>query len=411
MTTAGRDRTTAPGGTPGVPGSGGVRLLVACLLGGSAGWAITATGAGARTIADAYGTDLLWVGLLSAALAAPYAAFQFPAGVLVDRWGVRRATTAGLSLVLVAHLAALAAPLPWLAVAARLVSGTGFAVCFVSGAELARSSGRGSRGMGLFGGIALAASGASVLGVVLAEPTLGWRAAWVTSAVVSAAALVGTVLLPESRVRHVPRPPLHTPVGVVLDDTGTVGSLFRDGQLFRLAGVHAATLGLGLILSTWATTLLVDVWSFGVGTAALVGSMVLGLSVISRPLGGHVTALYPHRNRLLWAVALLACAAGTLALAGPGVPAVAVVAVVVLGTFSGLPFAAVVQGAQARQPGRSAAAVGMMNTLAFGLVVVGTPAVGWAVDHDHARTALLALAVLWLLPLASLPSSPSAHRT
>jgi len=153
--------------------SGGPRLLAACLLGGSAGWAITATGAGARTLAAAYGTDLLWVGLLSAALAAPYAALQFPAGMLVDRLGVRLATGAGLSLVLVAHLLALTAPLPALAMAARFASGVGFAVCFVSGAELARASGRGSRGMGVFGGVALAASGVSVLGVALAEPGLG----------------------------------------------------------------------------------------------------------------------------------------------------------------------------------------------------------------------------------------------
>ena len=379
--------------------SGGPRLLAACLLGGSAGWAITATGAGARTLAAAYGTDLLWVGLLSAALAAPYAALQFPAGMLVDRLGVRLATGAGLSLVLVAHLLALTAPLPALAMAARFASGVGFAVCFVSGAELARASGRGSRGMGVFGGVALAASGVSVLGVALAEPGLGWRAPWATSAAVSGVALVVALRLPRAGPRRAgPR--------AALADLPALPTLLLDGQLFRLALVHAVTLGLGLVLSTWATTLLVDVWSFGPAAAAVVGSLVLGLSVVSRPLGGQVAAVLPARNRALWAVALVACAGATAALASPGVAVVAVVAVVVLGTFSGLPFAAVVQAAQARQPVRPAAAVGLMNTLAFGLVVVGTPAVGWAVDHDHAQNALVAVALLWLLPLVSLPAAP-----
>jgi nitrate/nitrite transporter NarK len=374
------------------------RLVVACLLGGSAGWAMTAAGAGASTMAAAYGADLLWVGLLTAALAAPYAAFQFPGGVIVDRLGVRRATVAGLSLVLVAHLLALLAPLPWLAMAARIVSGTGFAVCFVSGAELARNSGRGSWGMGIFGGVAIAASGAAVLVVTFAELVLGWRAPWVTTAVVTALALVLAVRLPDDAVRRVSSSQgLHT--------TGsTPPALLRDGELFRLAAVHAVTLGIGLVLSSWATTLLVDIWSFGGTAAAVVGSGVLGLSVVSRPLGGHVAATYPAHSQTVWVVALVACAAATMALSRPSVPAVAVLAVVVLGVFSGLPFASVVGAAQARQPRRPAAAVGVMNTVAFGLFVAATPAVGWAVDHGHASTALSVVAVLWLAPLFALPS-------
>ncbi len=387
-----------PHGTPERPARpGGPRLLAACLLGGSAGWAMTATGAGARELAAAYGTDLLWVGLLSAALAAPYAALQFPAGMLVDRLGVRRATGAGLSLVIVAHLLALLSPVPALALAARFVSGVGFAVCFVSGAELARTSGRGARGMGVFGGVALAASGASVLGVALSEPALGWRAAWVTSAVVSMVALAVVLRLPGQGLRQAPTAP--APGAGVL-------RLMGDGQLFRLATVHATTLGLGLVLSSWATTLLADVWSFPPAAAAVVGSLVLGLSILSRPLGGQVTASFPQRDRQLWVLVLIACAGATAALAVPGPAVVAVLAVVVLGMLSGLPFAAIVRAAQDREPLRPAAAVGLMNTLAFSLVVVGTPAVGWAVDHDRAQLALVAVALLWLLPLVSLPAAP-----
>ncbi len=375
--------------------SPGGRLLVACLLGGSAGWAMTAAGAGAGTMAEAYGADLLWVGLLTAVLAAPYAALQFPGGVLVDRLGVRTATTAGLSLVLVAHLLALLAPLPWLAMSSRLVSGAGFAVCFVSGAELARHSGRGSRGMGIFGGVALASSGFAVLVVPFAELAVGWRSPWLTTAAVTAVALLLVLRLPASPARrHPPRP------GPSL---GRSPRLLRDGQLFRLASVHAVTLGIGLVLSSWATTLLVDIWDFGAAAAAVAGSCVLGLSVVSRPLGGHVAAAYPGRDRLVWVVALVACAGGTLALARPSLPVVAVLAVVVLGVFSGLPFASVVGAAQARQPRNPAAAVGVMNTLAFGLVVAATPVVGWAVDHGHGSMTLLVVALVWLVPLAMLP--------
>ncbi|MEU5993463.1 MFS transporter [Spirillospora sp. NPDC047418] len=370
-------------------------LLLACLLGGSAGWAMTAPGAVADTLAAGYGTDLLWVGLLTAALAAPYAALQFPGGLLVDRFGVRRTAAAGLSLALAAHLAALLLPLPWLAVAARICAGTGFAVCFVSGAELARGSGRGSRGMGIFGGVALAASGAAVLVVPFAEFVLGWRAPWVTTAAVTALALALVARQPPARTHRAH----HSRAGP------TPPRLLRDGQLLRLTAVHASTLGLGLILSSWATTLLVDIWSFEPTAAAVIGSGVLGLSVVSRPLGGRLAEMWPTRNRTICVLSLIVCSAGTLALSRAGAPVVAVLAVVVLGLFSGLPFAGVIGAAQTRQPGRPAAAVGIMNTAAFGLVVVATPVVGWAADHGYASWTLVVAALLWLLPLPILPAA------
>jgi len=375
-------------------------LLVACLVAGSAGWALTAPGAAAGQTAEAYGTGLVWVGLLSSALAAPYAALQLPSGLLVDRLGVRAATSAGLSLVVLAHVAALVAPVPWLALLARALSGAGYAVCFVAGAELARRSGRGARGTGLFGGVALATSGFAVLTVPLVAHVVGWRSSWLTTLVVTAAALALVLTLPRERPgEHRPDPPA--------DGGARPPSLLRDPQLFRLAAVHAITLGLGLILSSWATTLLEDVWSFGPTTAAVAGACVLGLSVVSRPLGGQLVAARPERTRTLWVLTLVVCGAATLALAWRSTPVVAFAAVVVLGVVGGVPFASVVQAAQRRQPTRPAAAVGAMNTVAFGLVVTASPVVGWAVDHGYATAALVTVAVAWLLPLLALPADPA----
>ncbi|WP_250031283.1 MFS transporter [Paractinoplanes maris] len=364
-----------------------MKLVLACLLGGSAGWAMTAPGAGAATMAAGYGAGLLWVGLLTSAFAAPYAVLQFPSGVVVDRFGVRTTAVAGLSLVVAAHLIALAAPLPGLAMTARVLSGTGFAVCFVCGAELARASGRGPRGMGIFGGVSLAASGVAVLVVPFAALALHWRAPWVTTLAVTVPALILALRAESPASRR----------------TSSRGASVLDAQLFRLAAVHAVTLGLGLVLSSWATTLLVAVWSFSPAVAAVVGSGVLGLSVVSRPLGGQLAERWPGRTRTVWSVALVACAAATAALSWRSTPIVAVLAVLTLGIFSGLPFASVVGAGQARLPERPAAAVGLMNTAAFGLVVAATPIVGWAADHGYASWTLVAVAALWLLPLAALP--------
>jgi predicted MFS family arabinose efflux permease len=300
--------------------------------------------------------------------------------------------------VVVAYAAALTVPLTWLALLCRAAAGAGYAVCFVSGAELARTSGTGPSGVGLFGGVSLAASGAAVLAVPFAEPLLGWRAPWATSGMIAVVALLMVVRTPvPARAAPVSadRPPAL--------DRGP--SLLRDGELHRLAAVHAVTLGLGVVLSNWAALVLEDSWGFGRTAAALTGSVVLGMSVLSRPLGGHLARRVPDRMGQVAVLSLAGCSAATLALAFPTIPLVAVLAVVALGVLSGLPFAGVITAAQARRPDRPAAAVGLLNTQANAVIVVGTPLMGAALEHGVAPAALWAMAGLWLVPLLARPRS------
>jgi predicted MFS family arabinose efflux permease len=371
-------------------------LTVACLLGGSAGWAMTAAGAGAATLVPAYDVGLVTVGLMTTALATPYALLQLPSGVLVDRIGVRNASVLGLLVVVLAHVAACLTPVTWLALVARTLSGAGFAVCFVSGAELARRSGAGPSGIGFFGGVALGSSGVAVLVVPLAEPLLGWRSAWATTGLVAVVALlcVALVALPD-RGPEAARP----------DESGTGRALLADQELHRLGSVHAVTLGIGVVLSNWAALVLVETWGFGRTAAAAVASLVLGCSVLSRPLGGVVARRFPRRVAAVALLSLPVCAAATLALAVPTTPAVAVVAVLAVGVFSGLPFATVISAVQARRPDRPAAAVGMVNSQANTLILVGTPLVGAAIAAGHTTAALVAVAALWTVPLATWPQT------
>ncbi len=374
-------------------------LALACLLGGSAGWAMTAAGAGAASLAPAYDVGLVTVGLMTTALAAPYALLQLPAGALVDRIGPRAASAVGLSLVVLVHVAASTVPVTWLALVCRALAGAGYAVCFVSGAELVRRSGAGPSAMGVFGGVALAASGFAVLVVPLAEPLLGWRAAWVTSGCVAvlALALLARTPVPEPRAR-----PDASPLGARAEGSS---SLLRDRELHRLAAIHAVTLGLGVVLSNWVAVVLVGTWGFGRPGAALTASLILGLSVLSRPLGGALTLRWPHLSGRVAAVSLVACAVATVMLALPGPPVLAIVAVLVLGALSGLPFAALLSLGQGRRPDRPGAAVGLLNSQANGLILLGTPVLGAAIEGGRTAAALTGAAALWLVPLLFWPHS------
>ncbi len=372
---------------------------------------MTAAGAGAASLTPAYDASLLLVGLMTTALAGTYAALQLPAGVLVDRVGVRNASVVGLTVVVLVHVVACTAPLIWLALACRALAGAGYAVCFVSGAELARRSGSGPSGIGLFGGVSLAASGAAVLTVPFAEHVVGWRAAWVTS---GAVALLALLMVARLRVAG-PVPTRTSRPGATAASPGP--SLLRDGELHRLAAVHAVTLGLGVVLSNWAAVVLMDTWDFGRAAAAATGSLVLGTSVISRPFGGWLVRRVPHRTAQISAASLAGCAGATAALAAPTSPAVAVVAVLVLGLLSGLPFAAVITAGQARHPDRPAAAVGLLNSQANALILAGTPLFGAGIERGLTSSALWLVAAVWLLPLLARPrtagrdlaDAPSPH--
>jgi predicted MFS family arabinose efflux permease len=105
------------------------------------------------------------------------------------------------------------------------------------------------------------------------------------------------------------------------------------------------------------------------------------------------------------AVSLAGCSVATLALAFPSHPGVAVLAVVALGVLGGLPFAGVIIAGQARRPDRPAAAVGLLNSQANAMILIGTPLLGAAIEHSETSSALWLVAVLWLLPLVARPRS------
>jgi nitrate/nitrite transporter NarK len=273
--------------------------------------------------------------------------------------------------------------------------GLGGAVCFAAGADLARSSGTGPTGIGIFGGVAIAAGGAAVLVVPLLDGLLGWRSAWATAAATAAVALVSVLFVSPARSAGA-RPPA---------PAAGHASVLRDRELHRLAGVHAMTLGLSVVLGNWVAVVLERSWELGGGISAVLGSLVLLLAVVSRPLGGYLARRHPDRTRAMVVGSLVAAAAATAALAQPSGVLVAAVAVGVLGIASGLPFAATLATVQMRRPDRPAASVGLLNGQANVMVLVGAPLLGLAIQNAHSVVAMLVAAGVWLLPLLFLPTS------
>ncbi|MFD7169033.1 MFS transporter [Streptomyces violascens] len=370
-------------------------IAAACLLGGVAGWSLTAVGAIASGMADAYEVDLAMVGIFTTAFAATYALCQIPAGALVDRIGPRGVGAAGLSVIAVACLLATVEPWAGLAVAARLLAGVGASLCYVAGADLARASGAGPAGQGVFGGISAASGGIALIVVPWAAEALAWRSAWITSVVFAALGLLACLAAASSPGGRGTRPA----------PQGARRSVLKDPELYRLAAVHTVTFGGGIVLSNWAALILQRSWDIERTWAYATASLVLLTTVVSRPLGGLLARARRQRVRTATVLSLAAGALATLGLTRPGPLPLAVCWTLLLGLASGIPFAAVFASAQQRRSDRPASAVGLMNAHANALIFVGTPALGAAVDGGHISAALNVVAALWLLPLLVLPTS------
>ena len=352
-------------------------------VGFAAGWNIADTGAVADELAVAYGTSLGVVGLLTAVLFLVHLAMQLPAGRLSDRFGPARVCVAGLVVMAGCNLvASLAAETP-LALSARAAMGIGTALGFIGGSDFVRATGGSPFAQGLFGGLATAGGGVALAVVPALEPSLDWRAPYVTA--IGAALVAGALLACAPRTEHIPR---------AVGGRPTLRSLAADGELRRLALVFAASFGLSVVIANWVVTQLERETALSSEAAGLIGALTLVLGVVSRPLGGWILARHPDRLRGAIVAASLSGAAGTLALAA-GSRSLAAIGAVVVGLAAGISFAPAFSGAAALHPVAPATAIGFVNAAGALTILAGTALAGVAFAAGHGVAAFVAVAVLW----------------
>lgn len=367
-------------------------------VGFAAGWNIADTGAVAEQLADAYGVGLGVVGLFTGVLFLVHMLMQLPAGRLSDRLGPARVCAAGLAAMMLANALASIAPNVWLGLGARALMGVGTALGFIAGSDFVRASGGSPFAQGLYGGIATGGGGVALAVVPVLEPSLGWRAPFVSAIAVAGIAAVFLATAP--RPAHVSR---------TVGDRVPLRSLARNRRLVRLAVVFAASFGLSVAISNWVVTLLERQTSVGSGAAGAIGSMTLVLGIVSRPLGGWILHRRPALADAAVATAALVGAAGTVALASHSVPLAAAGACVV-GLAAGISFAYSFSGAAQLVPEAPATAIGLVNSAGALTVVAGTALVGVAFAANVGAWAFGAMAALWAASALLATPGPRSRR-
>jgi nitrate/nitrite transporter NarK len=338
----------------------------------------------------AFGFNQASAGLLTTGVFLTHALMQVPGGRLADRLGPVRVLAAALAWVSVGNFAIAFAGSYWQLLFWKTFVGLGTGTCFVAGARyiVSQFSGRGLHAaQGLFGGSVVLGSGFVIFAVPQLLGAFGWRGAFLASTAVAVAAWVWWVAA-------APRPEQAAP------PAGTFSGMLGSRQLWLLGIVQMASFGLMIVVGAWITILLKTSFQISLKTAGLMGSLVLLLGIVTRPLGGWL-AHYMRITALIGG-ALVLNAAACAALAWGQSLWLTFVAIVALGAGCGLPYASVFNRAAALFPGRAGAAMGLVNTVGILMILAGAPAVGHLADWTgQFRSSFLALGAFSLAAAAA----------
>jgi predicted MFS family arabinose efflux permease len=340
-------------------------------------------------ISTEFGLADVQAGLISTAIFVSAAATMLLIGNLADRYPAREAVTFGMALTLAGNFASAVAPSYALLLLAKAIGGVGAGFGFLAGIRYIQRRYGGARphfGQGLYGaGYPLG----SAIGLWAMPPLAllwDWRGAFsVTSVVI---ALILGAWLAATPVARMARP------GNMLDAARCLNCWWTLVQ-------HAAGFGLVFAAATWITTFLLREFSLPLDVSGLLGSLLLLIAVIARPIGGFLVARERVGTLVVMRASQLTILVGIALIALPGRPLVAAVAgVIAVGLGGGLPYSAVFNTGSASLPSAPSAAQGL--TALGGLLgtLIGAPAMGYAIQTWSFSSAWLLLGVVSALALA-----------
>lgn len=308
-------------------------------------------------------------GLIATALFLAASVTLVAAGDLADRYPTRGAVTFGMSLALAGNVATALAPSYELLLLAKAIGGVGAGFGFLAGIRYIQrryGDARPHFGQGLYGAGYPLGSAIGLWGMPPLALLWDWRGAFAAASILIA--LVLFAWLWATPVRPMERP------GTMLDAARCLNCWWTLVQ-------HAAGFGLVFAAATWVTTFLLREFGLPLEASGLLGSILLIVAVVARPIGGFLVAREHVGTLIVMRGAQLAILAGVALIAFPGRPlAAALVGVVAMGFGGGIPYAAVFNTGAASLPSAPSAAQGV--TALGGLLgtLVGAPAMGYAIQ-------------------------------
>jgi nitrate/nitrite transporter NarK len=310
------------------------------------------------------------VGFLTTGIFLTHAGMQIPGGHLADRVGPRLVVSVAAVIACVGNIALGFANAYWQLLFWKAFIGLGTGAGFVAGARYIATIFAGPRlhlAQGLYGASNVLGSGFVIFAVPMLLAEFGWQSSFFAAALLAAAGLAIWLTAPDPEtVKHDPAP---------------LSGMLADRQLWLLGLAQMASFGLAIVVGAWITTYLSKSLGLPLKTAGRIGSLVLLIGIVSRPLGGSVLARCGPRFTAQVSLGLNVVACLILGLGGNSL-GLASVAVLFLGVGGGLPYSTVFNGAAALYPARAGAAMGVVNAIGTSMILVVPPLIGRMVERS-----------------------------
>ncbi len=314
-------------GTPGAPPVYRWVILAAVTLAfmGSYGFAFAVIGPLVPELSSAFGIGLTEAGLISTLMFAGAAVMSIPAGLLVDRWGVRRTVALAQGVLVVGWVGAYFSPSFPAVLAARAVVGLGGITMGVVGAA-ALVQWFQPRALGLPMGVWAAglpigiAWGTPLAGAIIASA--GWRAAFLAGSVIAVLCLV--LVLATVRPGPIRPPPAPAGAGVSPRRVFTSPEVWK----FNLA-LFFAFVPFMAVTTYWVTWLSAVKSISSLSTASNITGLI-GIAGIVGAVAAGAIAMKIKRSKPVFVAACAVFALGLLAFLGvTGILGIVVVSLVV----------------------------------------------------------------------------------
>ena len=360
-----------------------VQLICACLAGFAFSANYTNHAPIAAILMKQFAYTKTMAGLLTTGIFTSHALMQIPGGHLADKYGGKKVLIAALAIVCIGNIGIAFSTgydqlLFW-----KIFVGFGTGTSFVSGARyIAQVMPHQMlhKAQGYYGASVLSGSGFVIFAVPRLAEHFGWSGSFLTTASVAILALiVWLTVAPNPEIK--PHPHV------------SIGSLLSHGQLWLLGLVQMASFGLALLISSWIVELLKTKIGLPPIKAGAIGSLVLLLGIFTRVYGAALVSKIGYRKLLVVSLTFNIIGCSLLAMNNPSY-SIALLAIVLIGIGSGLPYAALFNRAVALFPGRGGAAMGLVNMLGIVMILGGAPLVGKIADWTGSfSSAFISMAV------------------
>ena len=314
---------------------------------------------------------LALAGALTTAIFLTHGALQIPGGALADKLGAKRVAMWSLIIITVGNCLIGLSDSYYQIVALKFIIGIGTGSAFIAGARYVPTFFAGKeiqRAQGVYGGSILLGSGFVIYGVPQLLAAVGWHGVFfVTGGMAGVFTVLWHLFAPDT--------PSHTTSPRI-----NWTNVFANPNIWLLSWAQLGSFGVIIAAGVWVNTLLIKSIHLDPKTAGMVGSAVLLLGIISRPLGGFILG-----RKILSTKSLLVSASAGLALGFAWIGlsttmGMATLAIIFTGIMAGLPFAGIFNSDRDNCPATPGVAMGFVNTWGAAGVMILPPVIGRLVD-------------------------------